>query len=120
MALAATYKQFIAVPDASLLANDASLHYVTTTTSFNGAADIIKHLKSSNGKFKKNKEKFLHAVQGQNALAVEIDTSLEFFTSGGPYLPGLDDNFLADRKVYIPVVRGLSGYLVGGGTLTDL
>lgn len=105
MALAATYKQFLAAPDASLLANDASLHYITTTTTFTGAADIIKVIKGTNGQLKKNKENVLHVVQGQNALAAEVDTALEFFTSGGPYLPGLDDNFLADRKVYLNVVR---------------
>lgn len=110
MALAATYKQFLAAPDASLLANDASLNYVTTTTSIKSAADILQHIRTSNGKFKKNKEEFLHAVQGQNALAVEIDTTLEFLTSGGPYLPGLDDNFLSDRVVYVPIVRKSPNY----------
>ncbi|KAK7747702.1 hypothetical protein SLS62_008948 [Diatrype stigma] len=108
MALAATYKQFLAAPDASLLANDASLHYVTTTTTFKGPADIIKVIKGSNGQLKKNKEDVLYAVEGQNALAVEVDTALEFFTSGGPYLPGLDDNFLADRKVYLAVTHFVS------------
>lgn len=108
MALAASYKQFLAAPDASLLASDASLHYVTTTTSFRGAADIIKHIKSLAGKLKKTKEEFLHPVQGQDALAVEVDTTLEFLISSGPYLPGLDDNFLADRTVYLPIVRELA------------
>jgi hypothetical protein len=33
-----------------------------------------------------------------------VDTAFEFISSGGPYLPGLDDNFLADRTVYLPIV----------------
>ncbi|RYP58107.1 hypothetical protein DL770_010508 [Monosporascus sp. CRB-9-2] len=108
MTLADAYKQFLAAPDASLLASDASLYYVTTTTSFKGASDIIKHVIASRSKFKKEKEDFLHAVQGQGALAVEVDTTLKFLTSGGPYLPGLDDNFLADHTVHILVTHFVS------------
>ncbi|RYP43782.1 hypothetical protein DL768_009687 [Monosporascus sp. mg162] len=108
MTLADAYKQFLAAPDASLLASDASLYYVTTTTSFKGASDIIKHVIASRGKLKKEKEDFLHAVQGQGALAVEVDTTLKFLTSGGPYLPGLDDNFLADHTVHILVTHFVS------------
>ncbi|RYP82833.1 hypothetical protein DL769_001530 [Monosporascus sp. CRB-8-3] len=108
MTLADAYKQFLAAPDASLLASDASLYYVTTTTSFKGASDIIKHVIASRSKFKKEKENFLNAVQGQGALAVEVDTTLKFLTSGGPYLPGLDDNFLADHTVRILVTHFVS------------
>ncbi|RYO94079.1 hypothetical protein DL766_000885 [Monosporascus sp. MC13-8B] len=108
MTLADAYKQFLAAPDASLLASDASLYYVTTTTSFKGASEIISHVIASRGKFKKVKEAFLHAVQGQGALAVEVDTTLKFLTSGGPYLPGLDDNFLADHTVHVLVTHFVS------------
>lgn len=102
--MAATYKQFLASPSSSLLADRASLHYVTTTTSFTGAAEIIKHLNSTQRQINKKKEDILHIVDGQTSLALEADTGLEFVTSGGPYAPGLDDNFLADRLVYLPIV----------------
>lgn len=105
MALQAVYKQFLAAPSSSLLAADATLHYVTTTTSFRGPVEIIKHVGNLANQVNKKKEEFLSVVEGQNAAAFEIDTTLEFVTSGGTYLPGLDDNFLADRTVYLPVVR---------------
>ncbi|KAI1336415.1 hypothetical protein F5Y15DRAFT_206301 [Xylariaceae sp. FL0016] len=105
MALAAAYKQFLDVPDASLLADEAALHYVTTTTSFRGPADIIKHLTSTRNHLKKKKQEFLSSVVGTNAVVVEVDTVIEFTTSGTPYLPNLDDNFLADRTVYLPITH---------------
>ncbi|KAI1407485.1 hypothetical protein F5Y13DRAFT_126360 [Hypoxylon sp. FL1857] len=105
MALAAVYKQFLTAPNSSQLADEATLHYVTSTTSYRGPADIIKHFNTSAKQLKKKKQEFLSVVEGQNAIAAEVDTVLEFVTSGGPYLPGLDDNFLADRTVYLPIVH---------------
>lgn len=105
MALQATYRQFLAAPNSSALADNASLHYVTTLSSFTGATEIIKHLASVRNKIKKKKEDALFAIENQHALAIELDTTIEFVSSGGPYLPGLDDNFLADRTVYLAVVR---------------
>ena len=104
MTLQAAYQQFLAAPTSAALADDASLHYVTTTTTFAGATEIIKHLASLRNKVKKKKEDALFAVESQAALALEVDITLEFVTSGGPYLPGMDDNFLADRTVFLAVV----------------
>src|SRR6266498_1728350 len=105
MALQAAYKQFLAAPNPSLLAENASLHYITTLVTFNGSSGIIKHLNSQSHELKKAEEKFLDVVEGSNALAVEVQTTIEFVTGGGSYLPGLDDNFLADRTVNFPIVR---------------
>ncbi|KAI0172340.1 hypothetical protein GGR52DRAFT_592048 [Hypoxylon sp. FL1284] len=105
MALVGVYKQFLAAPNSSQLSAEASLHYITTTTSVKGAADIIKHLGTVVKQLKKNKQDVLSVVEGQNAIAVEVDTVLEFLTAGGPYLPNLDDNFLTDRTVYIPIMH---------------
>ncbi|KAI1137050.1 hypothetical protein F5Y05DRAFT_95767 [Hypoxylon sp. FL0543] len=105
MALAAVYKQFLAAPNSSHLADEATLHYVTSTTSYRGSAEITKHFNTSAKQLKKKKQEFLSVVEGQNAIAAEVDTVIEFVTSGGPYLPGLDDNFLADRTVYLPIVH---------------
>ncbi|ORY56685.1 uncharacterized protein BCR38DRAFT_450877 [Pseudomassariella vexata] len=105
MALQTSYKQFLAAPNSSLLNPDATLHYITTTTSFKGATEIIKHFSTSRNQVKKKREEFLGVIEGQNAAAFEVDTVLEFVTSGGPYLPGLDDNFLSDRTVYLLVMH---------------
>lgn len=109
MALQAVYKQFLAAPNSSALAQNASLHYITTTTSFYGPTDIIKHLNSQRNQIKKSKEEVLNVVEGQGALAVQTELSLEFQENGGAYLPGLDDQFLSDRTVYIPVVSCAAG-----------
>jgi hypothetical protein len=105
MSLQAAYKQFLAAPSSGALATTASLHYITTTTSYTGATDIIKHLSSLRNVVRKKKEDFLSVVEGQSGgVAAELDTTLEFVTGGGPYLPALDDNFLADRTVHLPIV----------------
>jgi len=104
MALQAAYRQFLAAPNSSALATNASLHYITTTTSFNGPTEIIKHLSSLRNQVKKTKEELLHVVEGQNAIAIESETILEFVSSGAVYLPALDDNFVADHSVSLPIV----------------
>lgn len=105
MALQAAYKQFLAAPREDALASNASLHYITTLVTLNGASAIIKHLGAQSHDLKKKEEKFLDVVESADALAVEAHTTVEFVSGGGSYLPGLDDNFLADRVVTFPVVR---------------
>ncbi len=105
MALQSAFKQFLAAPNPTFLAENASIHYITTLVTYNGSSEIIKHLTTQSHQLKKKEEKFLDVVEGQNALAVEVETTMEFLTGGGAYLPGLDDNFLADRTVTFPIVR---------------
>lgn len=107
MALQAAYVQFLTAPNLAALAEKATLNYITTTTSISGAGEVVKHLNGLHSHVKKNKETLLSAIEGRDglALAIEMDTSLEFVISGGPYLPGLDDNFLADRKIQVCIVR---------------
>ncbi|KAI0404481.1 hypothetical protein F4802DRAFT_567222 [Xylaria palmicola] len=105
MALAAAYQQFLAAPSLSNLAGDATLNYITTTTTFKGASDVVQHLNTLRKQINKKKENVLSLVHGQNAIAAEIETGLEFVTSGASYLPALDDNFLVDRTVYIPIMH---------------
>lgn len=109
MALQSTFKQFLAAPNPTFLADNASLHYITTLVTHNTSAEIIKHLGSLTRQLKKKDEKFLHVIESEDALAVEVETTIEFLTGGGAYLPGLDDNFLADRTVTFPIVRVADG-----------
>ena len=104
MALQSTFKQFLAAPNTTFLTENASLHYITTLVTYNGSAEIIKHFNSQIRQLKKKEERFLDVIEGQNALAVEVESTMEFLTGGGAYLPGLDDNFLADRVVTFPIV----------------
>ncbi|RDA95927.1 hypothetical protein CP533_5810 [Ophiocordyceps camponoti-saundersi (nom. inval.)] len=104
-AAAATYKQFLAAPSTSLLADQATLHYVTTTTTFSGATEIVKHLSALQRQVQKKKQDVLSTIDGGHVVALEVDTELEFLTSGGVYLPGLDDNFLSDRTASLPIMH---------------
>ena len=106
MSLLASYQQFLASPNSANLSADANLYYVTTCTIIKSSTEIIKHIGSTRKLVKKNKETVLSSVENTAAggLALEIGTAIEFLTGGGPYLPGLDDNFLADRKVSLSIV----------------
>lgn len=103
MPLSASYQRFLAQPTAEALAPDAAIHYLPSSSSINEPPAILKHLSAQAQQLKK-KENFLNVIEGDNSLCVEAETTLEFQTGGGTYLPGLDDNFLADRTVTIPVV----------------
>lgn len=104
MALQAAYQQYLATPNSSFLAENASLHYITTLTTFHGPAEIIKHLNTQTKKLKKKSEKIIDVVDGTSSLAVETELTVEFLNGGGAFLPGIDDNFLADREVTFLVV----------------
>ncbi|KAI4631930.1 uncharacterized protein J4E87_002637 [Alternaria ethzedia] len=105
MTLRDTYTRFLATPSSGALADNASLHYVTTTTSINDATAIIKHLSVQEKLLKKTKEKVLNAIEGGNGLSIDVETTIEFVNGGGAYLPGLDDNFVTDRTVTFPMVH---------------
>lgn len=104
MSLRAAYNRFLAAPSTGALANDASLHYITTLTSLQEATAIIKHLSVQEKLLKKKDQKIISAVEGSSALSLDVETTIEFLNGGGAYLPGLDDNFIADRTVTFPMV----------------
>ncbi|OAQ98370.1 hypothetical protein LLEC1_01484 [Akanthomyces lecanii] len=116
--MSATYKQFLVSPSSSLLAENASLHYITTLSNFAGATEIIKHLTALRRQVTKKQEEILSLVEGQNAIVVEVLTALEFITSGGIYLPKLEDNFLSDRTAYVPITHFIS--FDGDGKITQI
>ncbi|SLM40678.1 hypothetical protein LPUS_11517 [Lasallia pustulata] len=103
--LKAIYQTFLASPNASALAHDASLNYITTLTTINSATAVIKHLRALAPVLKKKQEKVLSTVEADNAICMDVETTVEFVMGGGAYLPGLDDNFLADRVVIFPIVH---------------
>lgn len=103
--MAESYKQFLQSPSADLLAENAGLHYVATTTSFTGVESIITHLGNLRKQVSKKKQDILNTIESPGSAVFEVSTALEFHTSGGVYLPGLDDNFVSDRVVYLSMVR---------------
>ena len=105
MALRATYERFLVSPNPLNLADNASFHYIPTLTTFSKSGPIIKHLESQHKSVvKKRNEKTISAVEGGNSLALEVESTLEFISGGGAYLPGLE-NFVTDRIVTFPSVR---------------
>src|SRR4051812_43361235 len=104
MSLRATYERFLASPNAESLAETASLHYVTTLTTVNRAEPITIHLQTQNKYVvKKRTEKVIGVVEGASALSLDVETTLEFISGGGTYLPRLE-NFVTDKVVTFPVV----------------
>ena len=102
--LKAVYQSYLASPNASALSDNASLNYITTLTTINTAAAIVKHNAAQQKVLKKKDEKVLSCIEGSDAVCLDIETTLEFMSGGGAYLPGLDDNFLSDRVVTFPMV----------------
>ena len=112
MALQAAYEQFLATPNPVFLSSEkASFSYVPTLTTVHEVEPIIKHLESQNKTVvRKKAQKVISAIESHDALAVEVDTTLEFISGGGAYLPGLD-NFVVDKVAIFPTVRNCLGKL---------
>lgn len=104
MALSANYKDYLAKPSEAALASPATLNYVTSTTSLTGSASILKHIHAQEQVVEKKTETFLNVIENSHSLCVETETTLHFKMGGGTYLPGIDDNFLADKTVTLPIV----------------
>jgi hypothetical protein len=107
MSLKAIYERFLADPNPSALSHGVSLNYITTTTTFNGADAVLNHLSSQQKIVKNKSDKTLSAIETPDALVLDVETTLEFVSGGGAYLPNLDDNFLADRVATFPTVGSL-------------
>lgn len=107
MALRSVYERYLAGGGIEALNDNATLHYITTLTTINSSAAIARHNTAHSKVLTKKSEEVLSSVEGDNALSLEIDTTIQFITGGGAYLPGLDDNFIADRVVSFPTVSGL-------------
>ncbi|PGH03354.1 hypothetical protein GX51_04085 [Blastomyces parvus] len=105
MSLKAVYERFLAEPAAASLSADAALHYIPTTSTFSHPEPIAKHFTTQSRLLRKKAEKIVHAVEGARSLCLDVETSLEFIAGGGAYLLELDDNFLVDRVVTVPIVH---------------
>jgi len=100
----AVYERFLASRSPLSLAENATYQYVTTLKSFSQQGAIIRHLETQqNNVVKKKSEKVISAVEGLTSVALILETTLEFISSGGAYLPGLD-TFIIDRTATLPVV----------------
>lgn len=113
MSLKKVYQQFLAEPKSAPLAPDVSLFYVTTATNFVQSDKVLNHLSKQARIVKKKSDKILDAVEGPDFLTLDVETTLEFVSGGGAYLPSIDDNFLADHVVTFPTVLQVLEHLLG-------
>ena len=104
MSLQAVYQSFLSCPKSTALAEDASFNYISTLTTISNAAAIVKHLSTQENILKQKQEKPLSCIESPDAICLEVETTLEFLNGGGAFLPGLDDNFIADQKATLPIV----------------
>ncbi|RAH56455.1 hypothetical protein BO85DRAFT_50398 [Aspergillus piperis CBS 112811] len=105
MSLKDVYQRFLANPASAPLASNASLIYITTTTKLDGASAVVSHLTKQQRIVKTRSENVLDVIESANSLCLDIETTLEFVSGGGAYLPSLDDNFLADHVATFPTVH---------------
>jgi hypothetical protein len=112
MSLKVIYERFLASPNPLSLSENVSLNYIPTLRTFTESGPVIRHLESqSKSEVRKKSEKVIAAVEGQNSLSLDMETTLEFISSGGAYLPGLE-NFVTDRVVTFPSVSSLQRYFI--------
>ncbi|KAE8346916.1 hypothetical protein BDV24DRAFT_174517 [Aspergillus arachidicola] len=105
MSLQDVYQRFLSDPRSASLASDVALIYITTTTRVDGAEAVVKHLARQDHVLKRKSQQVIDTVEGLNSLSLDVDTTVEFVSGGGPYLPALDDNFLSDRIATFPTVH---------------
>lgn len=84
------------------------MHFITTLITINSAEAITKYLARESSQLKKRVEKPLSAIENADSLVLEMQTEMEFISSGGNYLPALDDNFLTDQVAMVPIVSFFS------------
>ncbi|KAG8626819.1 hypothetical protein KVT40_005764 [Elsinoe batatas] len=103
--MASIYQSFLRAPRIEQLAANASIHYITTTTTILKPDAIIKHLEVQSRAVEKKEEKILNVTEASNGLCIETETILQFRNGGGVILPGMDINMLADMTVVCPMVH---------------
>ncbi|KAA8648487.1 hypothetical protein EYZ11_002000 [Aspergillus tanneri] len=99
------YQRFLVGPKPAALAPDVSVNYITTTTTVDGADAVFNHFTKQEHVVKCKSQQVIDAVEGPNSVCVDVETTLEFVSGGGVYLPSMDDNFLADRVATFPTVH---------------
>ena len=95
------YQNFLANPSIALLNDEASLNYITTLTTINTAAALVRHFEAHQKVLKKTEEKALNSIESDNAICLEIETTIEFTSGGG----------VCDRQTFpYPRITDVAGY----------
>ena len=102
---AGSYLRFLQSPSTGVLASDASLNYITTTTHINEPTAILKHFAAQGKQVVTKDQKVLHTIEGDNGCCIETETTLQFRMGGGAFLPNMDSNMLDEREVTLPLTH---------------
>lgn len=103
--MAQIYAAFLASPSTSHLATDASLNYITTTTTISEPTPILKHLAAQQKQVNTKDQKVLYTIEGPDSLFLETETTVQFNNGGGAYLPSMDENLLDEKIVTFPLLH---------------
>lgn len=104
MSLKDVYQQFLGDAKTVSLASDISLVYVPSTTRIDKPDAILNHFVKQSKIVKKTSEQVLDTIEGPDSLCLDVETTVEFVSGGGAYLPSMDDAFLADQVATFPMV----------------
>ncbi|KAL3478993.1 hypothetical protein BJX99DRAFT_94733 [Aspergillus californicus] len=104
MYLRDVYQRFLADPRSAPLASNVSLVYITSTTELNGKEAVIRQLTQQHV-VQTRSQTVIDAVEGAHSLSLDVETTLQFISGGGAYLPNLDETFLFDRVVTFPTIH---------------
>ena len=99
------YLDFLQSPNTTSLSEDASLNYITTTTSIHEPVAILKHLSAQAKQVVKKEEKVTGTIEGESGVCLETVITLQFHEGGGAYLPGIDSNLVDERMVIFPLTH---------------
>ncbi|KAK6342810.1 hypothetical protein TWF718_008196 [Orbilia javanica] len=100
------YSEFLVSPKRDVLHSQAGLHYIGSTgNSFQSGDAIINHLRREAGWYTKKEQNILSSIETRNSVVLEISNVIEFTNGGGMLLPNLDDNFVTDQTVTLPMVH---------------
>ncbi|KAK7206865.1 hypothetical protein BZA70DRAFT_275231 [Myxozyma melibiosi] len=100
------YQRFLSSPQASYLAPDAKLTYVTSCRTFNGPDAIVSHLLQASRQHKRAEE-IMSAHAAADSIVLETVTTIEFVNGTGAYVQGLDKNFVVDNTVVVPIIHSV-------------
>ncbi|EME49073.1 hypothetical protein DOTSEDRAFT_67951 [Dothistroma septosporum NZE10] len=102
------YLRFLQSPNTGDLASDATINYITTTTTINEPTAILKHISAQAKQVEKKNEDVLYTIEDDNGCCVETAVTLQFRAGGGAFLPGMDSNMLDEREVTFPLTHVVS------------
>ncbi|ORY82706.1 hypothetical protein BCR37DRAFT_392907 [Protomyces lactucae-debilis] len=110
MSKEAAWSRFMASPSAEALAANATLQYITSLYTVEGAASVVSHLNTTRKQTRNWKEATLKARETSSELILEAELSAELDFDGqkNPWLPGLESNMFSGKKIHCVVVYFIS------------